>query len=353
MSEIKLTELVLSSKRLGERTDFVQAGGGNTSLKSLDGIMYIKSSGIRLSDIKSKDSFAQIDYQKLRLLFSEEKWEIKSKEEREYRAKQIVDECNLTPDRRPSIETLLHLHGEGFGIHIHAKNILQHFSGKLGYSSKEIAEKWNLVIVPYSTPGIDLVLSLIKSEADYFKSNKKTPHGYILSNHGLLVFGDNNFELLEKIEEINKAFEINTFRNTDSKYHKFANFISDTIQKFIDENPVVYHSSHEWSPKFNVDPLFPDSVVFLGVKSLMTNGFDFENELKKFFKKYSLLPKHIVYDQRQYFIAPNMAKAKEAEEVWLLQKEVIEFSIERPIPLSQEEILYLSNWEAEKYRQKV
>ena len=53
------------SHQVGDRVDYTQGGGGNTSVKTDDGIMAIKASGFRLSDITPFKAYALIDYKPL------------------------------------------------------------------------------------------------------------------------------------------------------------------------------------------------------------------------------------------------------------------------------------------------
>lgn len=49
--DIYENELIYLSKYVGMRSDYVQAGGGNISIKISDKNMIIKSSGVQLADI--------------------------------------------------------------------------------------------------------------------------------------------------------------------------------------------------------------------------------------------------------------------------------------------------------------
>ena len=55
-NEKLLADFSRISKTAGTRADYVQGGGGNTSVKLNDGLMAIKASGFCLSDIEPNRS---------------------------------------------------------------------------------------------------------------------------------------------------------------------------------------------------------------------------------------------------------------------------------------------------------
>lgn len=101
-------------------------------------------------------------------------------------------------------------------------------------------------------------------------------------------------------------------------------------------------------------PFCPDSLVYCGVSCCeIEDLFDIEN-LKKYKDKYFEIPKVLVFENRLFFIASNIKKAKEMEEVMKFHIMVLEQSVKNDKNfLDLEELAYLSNWEAEKYRQRV
>ena len=56
-----LKDFVRMSQAVGARADYVQGGGGNTSVKFPDGKMAIKASGFKLSDIQESEAYAVLD----------------------------------------------------------------------------------------------------------------------------------------------------------------------------------------------------------------------------------------------------------------------------------------------------
>ena len=61
----------------------------------------------------------------------------------------------------------------------------------------------------------------------------------------------------------------------------------------------------------------------------------------------------ILYKDNLYAIAPNVKKAKEMEDVLEFQISSLFYSKENRNFLEKEEVIYLENWDAEKYRQKL
>ena len=56
-------------RQLGARADYVQGGGGNTSVKLAGGLMAIKASGFCLSDIKPDKAYAVLNSDALRVFY--------------------------------------------------------------------------------------------------------------------------------------------------------------------------------------------------------------------------------------------------------------------------------------------
>ena len=62
----RLADFAKMSGEAGARSDYVQGGGGNTSVKLADGLMAIKASGFCLADIRPDSAYAVLDYEALR-----------------------------------------------------------------------------------------------------------------------------------------------------------------------------------------------------------------------------------------------------------------------------------------------
>ena len=62
-----LSKFISVSNTLGKHVEYVQGGGGNTSLKTGEREMFIKASGMFLSDIEDETGFLSVDWQLLKL----------------------------------------------------------------------------------------------------------------------------------------------------------------------------------------------------------------------------------------------------------------------------------------------
>ena len=77
-------------------------------------------------------------------------------------------------------------------------------------------------------------------------------------------------------------------------------------------------------------------------------------KLSNYLTKYFELPKIILFEKSLFIIAENVKKAKEIEDVLKFQIMVFDKNISNDFNLlGLDELSYLGNWEAEKYRQKL
>ena len=70
-NQTALNAFSVMSQTAGARADYVQGGGGNTSVKLADGLMAIKASGYCLSDIRPDQAYAVLDYKALQGFYYE------------------------------------------------------------------------------------------------------------------------------------------------------------------------------------------------------------------------------------------------------------------------------------------
>ena len=77
-----LLDLERLSKYAGQRLDWIQAGGGNTSIKLTDS-MFVKASGWSLSEVTAEQGYVEIKYEEIRHFFKTANLETLSKKQKE------------------------------------------------------------------------------------------------------------------------------------------------------------------------------------------------------------------------------------------------------------------------------
>ena len=94
---------------------------------------------------------------------------------------------------------------------------------------------------------------------------------------------------------------------------------------------------------------FPDALIFCGLSVLFIKEL---KELDNYFKKYGEYPKVIVINDLVYIINISLQKCKDTEDVLKGNLMIIDSDMEKTY-LTNEEICYLNNWDAEKYRKTI
>ena len=105
-----LSDFARVSQSTGARADYVQGGGGNTSVKLPGGLMAIKASGFCLSDIRPDKAYAVLDGADLRNFYLTTDPSALADVEKEgsARAKADVRHIDGLADLRPSVEAGFH-----------------------------------------------------------------------------------------------------------------------------------------------------------------------------------------------------------------------------------------------------
>jgi FMN phosphatase YigB (HAD superfamily)/rhamnose utilization protein RhaD (predicted bifunctional aldolase and dehydrogenase) len=317
------------SRFCGERFDLVQAGGGNSSVKFGD-YMFIKASGVNMSNVNINNGYVVIDNKKILN-------DINSNIIKE------VTEYNLFGQKRASIETFMHSILKKYTLHIHpiqinrilitteAKNII-----------KEIFP--DSLIIDYFTPGIKICNKIRKV---YNNENL-----IFLINHGIIITSDTYEDLYNILEKVIIEFEKKQQINYEK--YKFTNklscyinkyFKTDNISYLCDNSKIIFYLQNK-KYLFDEKISFPDALVYCGLKILFINNF---NEINEYNQKYNEIPKIIVVNNNIYINTISLQKCKEIEDVLLSNLLILDSEFTKNY-LPYEEICFLNNWDAEKYR---
>lgn len=353
----EINNFVEISKYAGERFDLVQAGGGNSSVKLDSGEMLIKASGFLIGDMNANSGYSKVDTKKIaNIVKNEDIRNEKDKRKREEISSSLVKEATLDTKNRPSIETLLHSLLHKYTLHTHPV-VVNMIVVQKNYKEilEEIFQDEKIAIVEYKTPGIELALALDSGELN---KHEDMPNIIFLQNHGLIVsskFKQDIKRLTELVlEKIEKYLQI------DMSKYKLTNKISYLLNSIEKHTNISYLSEDNYLNEqlklnrelFLQTPFCPDSLVYCGVTACeIADLFDIES-VQNYKSKYYELPKMVIYKNNLFFVAQGIKKAKEMEEVMKFHIMVLEQNIKNEKNfLKAEELSYLGNWEAEKFRQ--
>lgn len=373
-TETEIADLIEISRFAGERFDLVQAGGGNTSVKLDDGRIFVKASGMALSEVGSEADFCLLQWPSL-LEFMSSCATDASTEVLEAQAKVAVAAA-MSPvssgSRRPSIEALLHCLLGKYTLHTHP----------IAVASLVCRSNWQkqvtdifasafpqyqdaLFLVPYKTPGPALAVALHQQlkERNWqpATADKASIAIVFLENHGLIVAGANKQVVMqvtnEVVDRLASELAFNLYR------YKLVNFASALVNQVCGTKWLAYLSDdHILHDALQRNPAYllascatPDQLVYCGASGLALSEFDSPEAVQsvaQYLEKFGHPPKVIISGEHILLLGQSLRKCRESEEV-LRSHVMLQLGgeLETMNYLPQEEVDYLSNWEAEKYRQ--
>lgn len=358
MSDLDL--LVSMSKYSGERFDLIQAGGGNSSVKLENGNMAIKASGYLLSDLSIDRGYSIVNNNEVCTILSHDQLiYASSKKEREEISAKLLKDTILTPEARPSIETFLHALLSKYTLHTHPVSV----------NAITCLDNWKeilielfgskILLVNYETPGVELALRL-KEQFDLFvQTFNSKPNIVFLQNHGLIVSSDNYDDIQKLTDDITLRLEqvlninLTRYRTTNHISRLINEFSTTPLITYLSEDIQINELLHKNEILLDYTPYFPDGLVFLGYKPVIIDNGPSVSVIKEYFETYQDHPKLVYYNQNIYFVASNIRKAKEMEDVCKLHLMGLQYSLGKVQQLPLNELKYLGNWEAEKFRQKI
>ena len=356
MSEIK--DFIEISKYAGERLDLVQAAGGNSSVKLDNGEMLIKASGFLLSDVNEDSGYSRV-YTALVCDIIRNKEIVNSidKRQRESLTSTFLKEATIDKKNRPSIETLLHSLLRKYTLHTHSivvNMIAVRKDWKEIFNS--IFKDEVIAFVSYETPGIELAIALGKELRNF----NKIPKIIVLQNHGLIVTSDNSDDIktltehvLSKIEKYLKI-DMSKYKLTNDISHLFNSVEKSSNISYLCEDGFLNEQLQKNNQLFFNTPFCPDTFVYCSVNSVKIKSLSDVKTLNNYKLIYHELPKVIIYNNIFFIRALSIKKAKEVEEVLKFHIMVLLYNKNLNLNfLKSEELDYLSNWEAEKFRQKI
>lgn len=330
----------------GSRFDWVQAAGGNTSIKTSDSTMLVKASGIHLSDIGNTHGLVCVNHQ---ALWASVKKHIRSPSwETRHEEKQLLDASVLdTVFVKPSIETVMHACLGKVVLHSHPL-MLNALTCRQDWETRVSAIIPDAIMVPYVTPGLPLAIAI----SERIAGRENDPLVIVLQNHGLVVSGPNTAWVRQTTRDLSDRLSDATGFQDDRQVQDFwqmAHALHPTMIWASRDRHIVTALSQDllWDcPAF-----LPDLAVF-GADHVLRVSEDM-SALRTYWCTHGTLPKVVLFQNRVLILAPTLTQARHIEDV--LASKIILLNtgpLSDIVPLDRSEIHRLLGWDAEAYRQK-
>ncbi len=204
MDKDSLAQLIEISRGVGANPEYVQAAGGNTSVKSPDGrTMAIKASGTALTLMSETAGWVELDVAAVLSIFGRTDLAQLPASEREARVLEHLRSAAVGGQGRPSVESALHAMLGRVVIHTHpvAVNALTCGPGEKALAEITLQGELPPLWIPYTDPGWCLAGS-VRSAADVYQAKYGClPAVLFMENHGLLVAASDARQCLVLHEE--------------------------------------------------------------------------------------------------------------------------------------------------------
>jgi len=368
----QIEDLIAISRKFGQDSRFVIAGGGNTSYKD-ENRLWVKASGHALATI-TEDGFAVLD----RTLLNEmgEKAYNEDTAIREEQVKNDLAVACVTKDRRPSVETSLHnCMGFAFVVHLHPTLV----NGLMCSANAEAAcgEIFpEALYIEYTDPGYTLFKKVYDRINAYKAANGKEPQVIFLQNHGIFVGGDTTAEIEGIYSEILGKLEakVAALPEGGSEVSPTVTDVIPAIRQMLSrsgrglktlkvtKNALVDYFL-DGSRKKIAAPFTPDIIVYCKSAYIFIDAESDEEILKQAEEKIEAFAAEKGYTPKVLLIkgiglvavGDNFKNAQIITDVFTDAMKVAFYaqSFGGEHPMEKAWIDFIDNWEVENYRRKV
>ena len=365
---MSLQILTKMSNKYGADEVYVLAGGGNTSFKE-DGVLYVKSSGTRLSDIRP-EQFVRMDMGKLTAML--DALYPAEDDARESAALADMFAARLPGEeaKRPSVEAILHaLFPYKYVLHVHPPLV----NGlTCGVDGERICGELfgdEAVWIGLVKPGYILSTICKQVFADRLAKIGEYPKIAIMQNHGIFIAADTTDEIDCIMSDVMSKLDARIKRKPDFSAididkSKLWNIIpalrmlysgdGKSAAVFCTNAQVLDFASDEMKFASLTKPFTPDHIVYCKDEPLFV---DPDADIAELFTGYSdrkgFSPK-IVVIKGLGFVALGASK-KEAAIAKLLFLDAMKIAVYAEnfggiLPLDDDFTNFILNWEIEQYR---
>ena len=378
MDKDSLAQLLEVSHVVGANREYVQAAGGNTSVKSPDGrTMAIKASGTALTLMSETDGWVEMDVAAVLSVLDRADLGALPVKEREARVLECLHAAAVGGRGRPSVETALHAMLGRVAVHTHAvaANALNCGPGVEALTEICPADELPPLWVPYTDPGWCLATAVRTAAEAYRQQHGSAPVVIFMENHGLLVAGSDARECLALHDEwvarceryfsqtappVRPAPEIGSgaLRKTLAELRRVWRdaFGARPFIRFSGDKELAGAACGEAADIFAAGSLTPDHIVYTGAHAVVAESLDeLPARLRPALTEKSFPRVALVRNVGTFVLAADPAKLDAAEDLAVAGARIIRLAAGRggAHNLSPSFADFIINWEAEHYRARL
>ena len=377
MDKQSLAQLMEISHVVGANPEFVQAAGGNTSVKSPDGrTMAIKASGTALTAMSETSGWVELDVAAVLSVLERTDLAALPSSEREARVVEHLHSAAIGGYGRPSVETALHAMLDRVVIHTHAvaANAVNCGPGEAALAELTKPGEAPPLWVPYTDPGWRLAGEVKAAAQAYCRKHGCAPTVIFMENHGILVAAKDAAECLALHEdwvsrceryfaretppvEAAPALSSATLRKTMAGLRRAWSEVCEgpCFARYPDDPEIAAIAQGPAAEIMAAGSLSPDHIVYTGARAVLADSLeDLPAKLKPMLAEKAPPRVAIVKGVGTFLIAGDPLKLDAAEALALAGAKIIRLADGRggAHNLSPASADFIVNWEAEHYRAK-
>jgi NAD(P)-dependent dehydrogenase (short-subunit alcohol dehydrogenase family)/rhamnose utilization protein RhaD (predicted bifunctional aldolase and dehydrogenase) len=378
MDKESLAQLIQVSRAIGANPDYVQAGGGNASVKSPDGrTMAIKASGTALTAMSESEGWVELDVAAVLSILNRPDLATLAANEREARVLEHLSAAVVGGRGRPSVESALHAMLGTAVLHTHpvAANALN-----CGLGAKALGEITPVgelppLWIPYTDPGWRLATTVKSAAEAYERQHARPPVVIFMENHGLLVSASNGRDCLALHSEWVGRCE-RYFLPTAPAVRPAPEMDSASLRRTMVELRRVWRAERGAAPFARLaedselagvacggaaeilagGSLTPDHIVYTGARAVLAESLEeLPAKLKPALAEKAPPRVALVRNVGTFLLTDDPAKLDAAEALAVAAAKILRLAAGRggAHNLSASSAEFIINWEAEHYRARL
>ncbi|THF56382.1 class II aldolase/adducin family protein [Ollibium composti] len=335
--QAEMAALRAFSAAVGSDPSLTQAAGGNTSIKDGD-TLWIKASGTWLAHALERDIMVPVEMMPLLAA-------VEADDPAAEQAHRFTIAARNPSGLRPSIETTVHaLMRQRVVAHVHCVDTIA-----LAVRTDAVAElgqrldSFNWAYVPYHRPGLPLAKGIALHRA-------QRPDVLILGNHGLVVAAESVAEAEALLRTVKQRLRQDARPTPPADTERLSQLAAGGYRLPTSDAAHAVALDPTATKIAAGGSLYPDHVIFLGVGSAVAQPGETPADVQS---RIESAPASILFPGLGVLMREDASAGADAMARCLAD---VTTRIPKGAPLrylSEDENHELTNWDAEKYRQKL